>query len=92
MKIILLLLFPLWGSAQLMPLQYEWKKISGPASYKIHSPFSPVTKITDLTAGVYQFELKVTSSKNLFTKDTMLVTVGPAAPVPAVLFLPVKSK
>jgi hypothetical protein len=86
MKIILFLLFPLWGTAQLKPLQYEWRKISGPAEYWIHTPNSPVTKISKLVAGIYQFELKVTNSKNLFTKDTTTVTVNPFA-LPAALFV-----
>jgi hypothetical protein len=77
MKCILFLLFPLWGTAQLKPLKYEWRKIYGPSQFLIHSPNSPVTKISNLLAGVYWFELKVTSRNRLFTRDTMIVTVNP---------------
>lgn len=74
---MLLLLFPLWGTAQVKPLKYEWRKIYGPSQYVIHSPNSPVTKLSNLVAGIYWFELKVTNNKHLFTRDTMVVTVNP---------------
>ncbi len=76
MKFILFLLLPLLNT-QPKPLKYEWRKISGPAQYRIISPKSAVTDITDLVAGVYQFELKVTNSKGLSSRDTMLLTVNP---------------
>ena len=76
MKLILFLLLPLF-STQPKPLKYEWRKISGPAQYRIVSPGSAVTDITDLVAGVYQFELKVTSSNGLSSRDTMVLTVNP---------------
>lgn len=70
-------MFPLWGTAQLKPLKYEWRKIYGPSQFVIHSPNSPVTKLSNLVAGIYWFELKVTNNNHLFTRDTMIVTVNP---------------
>ncbi|MGF2414929.1 MAG: PKD domain-containing protein [Ferruginibacter sp.] len=77
MKVIILLLFPFFGNAQIKPLQYQWTKISGPAQFKIQSPRSAHTEITNLVAGTYQFELKVTNSNSLSARDTMIVTVKP---------------
>ena len=60
---------------------YAWTKISGPASYTIVSATQAQTAITDLTAGVYAFELAVTDNDGATTKDTVLVTVNAAVPV-----------
>ena len=77
MKVILFLLFPVFANAQSKPLLYQWRKISGPSQYKIVSPKSATTKITNLVEGKYLFELKVTNSKNLSARDTMVLTVNP---------------
>lgn len=77
MRIIILLLFPFFGNAQIKKLQYQWTKISGPAQFKIQSPQSAHTEITNLAAGTYQFELKVTNSNSLSARDTMILTVKP---------------
>ncbi len=77
MKFIIFLLFPVFANAQSKPLQYQWRKISGPPQYKIVSPNSAATKVTNLVAGKYLFELKVTNSKNLSARDTMVLTVNP---------------
>jgi hypothetical protein len=90
MKFIIFLLLPFFASAQSKTLKYEWKKISGPAQYSIESPAAAVTKITNLVAGIYQFELKVTNSKNYAVRDTMMLTVNPN-PVPAAMVLAVKT-
>jgi len=54
----------------------QWKKISGPSSYKIVNAISVEAQATDLAEGVYQFELTVTDSLGLFDKDTTTVTVN----------------
>lgn len=77
MKLIVFLLLPLFGKTQANTLQYQWRKISGPSQYTIISPKSPHTEITNLSAGVYQFELKVTNSNKLSARDTMVLTVNP---------------
>jgi hypothetical protein len=78
MKFLFFLCFPLFGKAQ-STLKYEWRKISGPSQYLIVSPHSATTNVTNLVAGVYKFELKVTNSHNLSARDTMVLTVKPPA-------------
>lgn len=75
MKFIIFLFAPFFGSAQAKPLKYEWRKISGPAQYKIVNPYAATTGVTNLEAGVYKFELKVTNSHNLSARDTMVLIV-----------------
>jgi hypothetical protein len=77
MKLLLFLLLPLFGNSQSNILKYEWTKISGPSQFKIVSPDSATTQITNLVAGIYQFELKVTNANNISARDTMVLTVSP---------------
>jgi len=60
-------------------ITYEWVKISGPSSCTILYARVNETKVTDLVAGNYQFELKVTDEEGLFSTDTTEVTVYPAS-------------
>jgi hypothetical protein len=76
MKLLALLLLPLFGNTQSKILKYEWTKISGPAQFRIITPDSATTQITNLVAGIYQFELKVTNAYNISAKDTMVLTVN----------------
>jgi len=76
MKFLIFLFFPCFVKAQ-SALKYEWRKISGPEQYRIVSPHSATTDVTNLVAGVYKFELKVTNSHNLSSRDTMVLTVNP---------------
>lgn len=59
---------------------YAWTKISGPSSFNIANANTVQTPVTNLTQGVYLFELKVTDAGGLFSKDTMQVIVNPASP------------
>jgi len=54
---------------------YVWTKVAGPTTYNITSPNTVQTPVTNLTVGVYQFELKVTDADALIDRDTMMVTV-----------------
>lgn len=54
---------------------YTWTKISGPASFSIANASAVQTRVTNLVEGVYQFELKVTDTEGLFSRDTIQVTV-----------------
>lgn len=56
--------------------QYEWKKIAGPPSFNIADASMIFAQVTDLIEGIYQFELQVTDKDNLFSKDTVQVTVN----------------
>jgi len=54
---------------------YKWTMISGPTQSTLASPLKPQTLISNLTEGVYQFELMVTDNAGASAKDTMQVTV-----------------
>lgn len=71
------------GSASIDPdgiiTAYNWRKISGPASYAIVRTDIARTSVRSLVMGVYQFELTVTDDKGLTGKDTMQVIVDDPA-------------
>lgn len=71
-------MLPVLAHSQTQTLKYEWRKVSGPSQYKIVTPNSAVTNVTDLVEGVYKFELKVTNSRGLSSRDTMVLTVSAA--------------
>jgi len=56
-------------------MSYSWSKISGPSLFNIIDANSAQTQVTDLEKGIYLFELKVTDSDGLFSKDTIQVSV-----------------
>ncbi|MEP7255326.1 MAG: hypothetical protein ABI666_06090, partial [Ferruginibacter sp.] len=58
---------------------YLWTKISGPAAGTITNANTAGTTVTGLVQGVYKFELRVTDNAGAFGRDTMQVTVNPAA-------------
>ena len=58
---------------------YLWTKISGPTSYSIVNAASPVTDVTGLIQGIYQFELKVTDNNGAIARDTMQIMVNAAS-------------
>ncbi len=56
-------------------MSYSWAKISGPSLFNITDGNSAQTQVTNLEKGTYLFELKVTDSDGLFSKDTMQASV-----------------
>src|SRR4030095_13018803 len=64
--------------------EWLWTKISGPASFNIVHANDSVTKVKNLVAGVYRFELKVTDDGGLIAKDTVQVTANNLANRPPV--------
>ena len=66
---------------------YSWTKITGPSSFSIANTNVVTTQVSNLTEGVYQFELKVTDAGGLFSKDTVQVTVQPAQQQRYVIYL-----
>jgi hypothetical protein len=54
---------------------YLWTYINGPSAYHILNPDSSHTEVTGLAMGIYNFELSVTDSTGLFSKDTVVVTL-----------------
>ncbi len=63
-------------------VNYLWSKISGPLTYNIVNPASPVTDVSMLIEGIYLFELKVTDNKGTTGKDTVQVTVKTVQNIP----------
>jgi hypothetical protein len=61
---------------------FAWVKIGGPAQHTIVSPNGSTTVINNLAQGVYSFQLTVTDNLGATARDTVLVTVNGAAPVP----------
>ena len=58
---------------------YQWTKIAGPANGTIVNPNTAATSVTGLVQGVYRFELRVTDNSGAFGRDTVQITVNPAA-------------
>jgi Tol biopolymer transport system component len=54
---------------------YHWVKIAGPASANISNSNAMLTQVTNLVQGTYQFQLTVTDSAGLFSKDTVEVMI-----------------
>jgi hypothetical protein len=54
---------------------FQWAKIAGPSAITIQTPAAAQTTVTNLVAGFYEFELKVTDAGGLWSKDTVKVTV-----------------
>lgn len=55
--------------------KFSWRQLSGPAAAHILQNNALVTKINQLTIGVYVFELTITNSHNVTDKDTVQITV-----------------
>jgi hypothetical protein len=55
----------------------RWTKISGPGQPRIITPTSAVTQITNLSEGIYQFELSVTDRYEANARDKVYVKVLP---------------
>jgi hypothetical protein len=61
---------------------YQWTILSGPGTGAFLTPTAPKTVFTNLTAGTYSVQLKVTDDSNHIGLDTAKITVNPApAPV-----------
>lgn len=55
---------------------FSWTKISGPATGTIVNPDQAVTDVTDLSPGIYVFELTVTDDGTAADKDTVRIAVN----------------
>jgi hypothetical protein len=65
-------------------VSYVWSEISGPSGYNIVNANSPVTDLTGLVQGVYQFQLQITDNNDAIGTDIMQVTVNAAPNQPPV--------
>lgn len=61
---------------------YRWSKISGPPSGTIVNSNLPITTVTGLIHGTYEFELKVTDNNGAIARDSIQVTVNSANILP----------
>jgi hypothetical protein len=61
-------------------VNYRWSKISGPSSYHIIQPNVAVTKVKNLTEGVYNFLLTVTDNNGLSASKDVRIVVLPPGP------------
>ncbi|MEO6489288.1 MAG: Ig-like domain-containing protein [Ferruginibacter sp.] len=57
---------------------YSWAKISGPLNSAITDSINPLTTVTGLQQGVYEFELTVTDDSGAIATDIVQITVEPA--------------
>jgi hypothetical protein len=57
---------------------YNWKKVSGPASFNIVSPGASSTIIENLVEGTYEFRLQVKDNDGALSNDTVKIIVLPA--------------
>jgi Secretion system C-terminal sorting domain/PKD domain len=57
---------------------FQWTKISGPAQFTIGNSVSAGTTVSNLAAGVYSFQLKVTDNAGAIAQDTIKVIVNAA--------------
>lgn len=54
---------------------FNWKKISGPNSFKIQHPNNKKTEVSGLIEGIYTFRLTVTDNAGLKASDEVIVKV-----------------
>ena len=57
---------------------YLWTKINGPAQFTIGNNATASTLLSNLTAGLYTFQLKVTDNGGAIALDTIKIVVNPA--------------
>jgi lysophospholipase L1-like esterase/dienelactone hydrolase len=62
-------------------LFYEWRQVAGPANASFSAASAVNTNVTNMSsAGIYQFELKVTDDSSATDLDTVQVTVNAVPP------------
>ena len=59
-----------------LPISFNWKKLSGPATGTIVNISASRTSVTNLSFGTYAFEFKVTNSLGLVGLDTIIIYNG----------------
>lgn len=63
--------------------QYTWTKVSGPSNGNIANSGNPITTVSDLAEGVYEFQLTVKDNLGSTSSDIVTIIVKPA-PAPPV--------
>ncbi len=64
-------------------VSYAWIKLSGPVSSTINSPAQAQTTVTNLTAGTYVFQVKVTDNSGATATANVTIVVNDAVIPPA---------
>lgn len=59
----------------------NWRKLTGPAQFFIHTGASVATKVSGLVIGTYTFEFSVTDNRGVTSRDTLSVNVSTILPV-----------
>ncbi len=57
---------------------YQWTKLSGPSGGNISGSNNPTMSVSNLTEGVYQYQLRVTDNGGASATDVMVLTVNAA--------------
>ena len=63
-------------------VSYSWSQVSGPTTATIGTAAQASTTVSNLSQGVYSFQLTVKDNSGVTANDVMKVTVNPAAVVP----------
>ena len=66
--------------------KYQWKKVLGPSQFSISTPNSPSTIVSNLKAGKYTFQLKITNSSGDSSLSNVQVIVSSTLPVKLIDF------
>ena len=74
------------GTAVGAVIGYSWRKISGPSQFTIATPTSPSTAISNLSVGIYTFQLKVVNSAGDSALSIVNVTQSGLLPVKLIDF------
>ncbi|MEO6870543.1 MAG: T9SS type A sorting domain-containing protein, partial [Ginsengibacter sp.] len=59
-------------------ISYEWSKIGGPVAYNLSSLSTPATTVSNLTEGIYQFNLTVIDNNGNKATGSVYITVKQA--------------
>lgn len=58
-------------------ISYRWRQLNGPSQSTISTPNQVSTGVTNLSMGIYQFELAVTDDSSSVGRDTLSIFVNP---------------
>jgi hypothetical protein len=64
------------GSGTGFKISFQWTKLSGHSSGNISNATSATVSLTNLTNGIYKYQLTVTDSLGKTAKDTIILTVN----------------
>ena len=68
-------------------VSYHWSKSSGPSSFVIADTNASVTKVKNLVAGAYEFQLRVTDNDGASAQARVVISVTAATPPSSNIYL-----